>query len=666
MQSWRADVDSEYAFFFEDDIEASPFYFRYMLVALHRLLFDQKAVRGGQSHRARRLIGVSLNTIRFNEIVRPLSPWTPETVLGGWDLQQKRRRPLQYLHQLPNSWGALYFPWIWRDFVKYHRWRKSINDDLLPRIVPNSATNDWRRSWKRYLVEYVYFNGLYMHHPTLPDQASFSTHHREQGEHTNAAAEDPLLDRLEQRVSAKFTVPLVTDRHLADRAVVHMDDVRSLPIVSFHFDLVLDSYSLAQRGYASRRIAEARGWQSAIYDREESSCPLCILDSISFPVGEPPKAQDCTTALAGSPRQFLIYEPSGSILEQLDQLQSAVSLSAALDRTLIIPPLIAEHSSEDEASLGHLPLETIADVSALEREMAERGVLSVALHLYEGATWVDRIVEVRKEDEVAGPFDSAAAFEESDGFLTAYGFVVGNQVELVRLNMWLNHTQMAPSLATCKDRLLAFRNVERIPAAAGEEGERSSSALERGSVIHLSARLAAISDSLVERMGSGSTCLVLCDYSPLLECPSAASPHSLHEEGAVQPPLTVRRPSSCAALTAAYEALQELGAITALYVTSFEATVLPEHVRAVLADQLLGGVAPLTGQDVGDMLYASSEGDDQALGRMQLIPPDELIALVQRYICARAVGFIVLNEGHAHRTTSHGSIAGLCKKSSHK
>lgn len=135
MESWNAADDRELGMMFEDDIEVSPLYFDYILLTLKNYLL-------GTPKNSDALVGISLTTPRFNEVNIPHRMFLPDYYIGK---QEK-----MYAHQLPCSWGAVYFPWEWRKFLEFYHWRKTKGPNEELGTVPHGYVNLWRRSWKRY------------------------------------------------------------------------------------------------------------------------------------------------------------------------------------------------------------------------------------------------------------------------------------------------------------------------------------------------------------------------------------------------------------------------------------------------------------------------------------------------------------------------------------
>lgn len=134
MESWGAQDDRELGMMFEDDIEVSPLYFDFILLNLRNYIIRKPS--GSEL-----LVGVSLTTPRFNEVNIPHRMFYPKNVIG----EDSRL----YAHQLPCSWGAVYFPWEWRKFLDFYHWRKTKGPSEELATVPHGYVNLWRRSWKR-------------------------------------------------------------------------------------------------------------------------------------------------------------------------------------------------------------------------------------------------------------------------------------------------------------------------------------------------------------------------------------------------------------------------------------------------------------------------------------------------------------------------------------
>ena len=162
MEAWYPHAgDDRYGVFFEDDIEASPLWYRF-------------AKAGILEYRGKdpKLLGVSL--------FRPIHD---ELTEKGMKFNTHNK---PYLLQQPCSWGAVYFPGPWRRFRDWYHNEGSLGDATTKSHgIPRISSNTWgsKSSWKKYLIKYMWENGLYMVYPNLPDAKVFATNHLMKGEH---------------------------------------------------------------------------------------------------------------------------------------------------------------------------------------------------------------------------------------------------------------------------------------------------------------------------------------------------------------------------------------------------------------------------------------------------------------------------------------------------
>ena len=164
--------DDEHVLPLEDDIEVSPLFYWWLL----RASSAYGSLDDAQHVRRSRLVGISLYTPRLNEIVYPQVRWSPDRISGS----------NMFLLQVPCSWGALYIGSMWRDFLRFYRARarppffnftqeatqrgQGKNRELLgdPAFrLPSSRSNVWPRSWKRFMIDYMYGRAYLMLYPNL-------------------------------------------------------------------------------------------------------------------------------------------------------------------------------------------------------------------------------------------------------------------------------------------------------------------------------------------------------------------------------------------------------------------------------------------------------------------------------------------------------------------
>ncbi|KAL9266705.1 hypothetical protein AKJ16_DCAP07364 [Drosera capensis] len=191
-ESWYPASDDDFGLLLEDDIEVSPYYYLWIKYALLTYYYDPQLSFP-------ELNSISLYTPRLVEVLKERPKWNPGEAF------KKIHKYTPYLHQLPCSWGSVFFPKHWREFYVYMNMRFTENAKENPVQIPKSRTNGWQASWKKFLIDLMYLRGYVSLYPNFPDQASFSTNHMEPGAHI--AAKDNVL----QHDKHDFEVPLLMD-----------------------------------------------------------------------------------------------------------------------------------------------------------------------------------------------------------------------------------------------------------------------------------------------------------------------------------------------------------------------------------------------------------------------------------------------------------------------
>ncbi|XP_074303494.1 uncharacterized protein LOC141637965 [Silene latifolia] len=191
-ESWYPFSDDDFGLLLEDDIEVSPYYYLWIKYALLSYYYDPQVSLP-------ELSSISLYTPRLVEVVKERPKWNATEYF-------KNIHPnTPYLHQLPCSWGALFFPKHWREFYVYMNMRFTEDAKKNPVQIPKSRTNGWQASWKKFLIDMMYLRGYVSLYPNFPHQASFSTNHMEPGAHISAK------DNVIRHNKADFEVPLLGD-----------------------------------------------------------------------------------------------------------------------------------------------------------------------------------------------------------------------------------------------------------------------------------------------------------------------------------------------------------------------------------------------------------------------------------------------------------------------
>ncbi|KAI3634739.1 hypothetical protein MIR68_007120 [Amoeboaphelidium protococcarum] len=193
VESWYPVDNHSYAVLLEDDIEVSPLFYVWLKLNLLKYRYSQI-----QLPSISQLYGISLYTPKVHEVTYPKRKFrADEEIIPQFS---------PFLFQVPCSWGALYFPEVWRQFHSYLKDRDPMSLDSHSGaksdvVIPKSRSNVWRQSWKKFFIELVYRHGLVMLYPNFKNQSSFSTNHLEAGTH--------ISDGLKRALISSFQVPLI-------------------------------------------------------------------------------------------------------------------------------------------------------------------------------------------------------------------------------------------------------------------------------------------------------------------------------------------------------------------------------------------------------------------------------------------------------------------------
>ncbi|XP_042511019.1 uncharacterized protein LOC122086323 [Macadamia integrifolia] len=191
-ESWYPSSNDDFGLLLEDDIEVSPYYYLWIKYALLAYHYDPQVSLP-------ELSSISLYTPRLVEVVKERPKWNATEFF-------KHIHPnTPYLHQLPCSWGAVFFPKHWREFYVYMNMRFTEDAKKNPVQIPKSRTNGWQASWKKFLIDMMYLRGYVSLYPNFPNQASFSTNHMEPGAHVSAK------DNVVRHDKTDFEVPLLKE-----------------------------------------------------------------------------------------------------------------------------------------------------------------------------------------------------------------------------------------------------------------------------------------------------------------------------------------------------------------------------------------------------------------------------------------------------------------------
>ncbi|CAG8522497.1 17655_t:CDS:2 [Acaulospora morrowiae] len=200
VESYYPVDDNDYAILLEDDVELSPFYYSWTKYSILKYRYGTNRTLVG------RMYGVSLYSTRVSELhLTGRQPFNPSSSFEGTNYPSYS----PYLGQVPCSWGAAFFPEVWREFHRYFIARLEDWNGLRVQniTVPESRSNKWSNSWKRFFIELVYLRGYVMLYPNYEKFQSLSTNHAEVGAHIH-------FSNKKSHVNDIFHVPLMKKNDL--------------------------------------------------------------------------------------------------------------------------------------------------------------------------------------------------------------------------------------------------------------------------------------------------------------------------------------------------------------------------------------------------------------------------------------------------------------------
>ncbi|CAG8567646.1 24739_t:CDS:2, partial [Racocetra persica] len=231
VESYNPTTNDDYAIILEDDIEVSPLYYIWAKYTVLKYRYDTNRNLTG------RMLGVSLYNTKLNEIhMSGRRPFNPALVLENTEYPNQS----PYLSQIPCSWGALFFPEIWREFKYYLAARLTdLSGPQLQNItVPESRSNRFTKSWKRFFIELAYLRGYAMLYPNYKDSISFTTNHAEDGVHFHFKGEKKNT----------WLLPLMKEDILSEGLPGgHLPNFEDLPTMDL-WGYVVSTSELIQRG----------------------------------------------------------------------------------------------------------------------------------------------------------------------------------------------------------------------------------------------------------------------------------------------------------------------------------------------------------------------------------------------------------------------------------
>ncbi len=293
--------------------------------------------------------------MRVDEISYPFRPWmTHETLSAEFPV---------FLHAVPSSWGAAYFGGPWRDFLEFVDVRSNppfydVDDDAALNLtgygwhtqrgdpnlwLPHSRSNNWVKSWKRYMVEFAYGRGAYTLYPNVGNSSGLATSTFMQGEHVpHGAYQNPRV------------APLVMEKDLDLGSPLPPYD--KLPLVDMHGDAI-SRRALGRRGDAFvgkvSRLGRPYSDLAILWGRP------CLLDAVSGVQGSSSSWGHSTHTAAD---RYLVVAPQMGFSNQLTAVLQSAIWAHTLGRKLVLPHILWPRASDAYVPMeGWIPFHEVFD-----------------------------------------------------------------------------------------------------------------------------------------------------------------------------------------------------------------------------------------------------------------------------------------------------------------
>jgi len=375
----------------EDDIRVSQHYFQGLLAMID-------AYGRNRECRDKNLMGFSLSPIKLEELRKPFKRWYAAKALG--ERSNKANRHIAYLSVVPSSWGVAYWSDRWQEFADFadHRIKPPFFDhqaeaighnakgnydklQLTPEAlqIPDSRSNLWPRSWKRFLVDFMYARGLVMLYPSLPGEQGFATTLALSGEHVSSPTTSKAR-KANPRITSlieDFGLPKTGEFPLYGNLAVfglHLEPTTREELATQGAKFL---HSVRQNCHGDcqdllNHWARPETFTSTNNDLVDSSPQICAAD-LYMPASANSPAVAKTIHLP--PKQkYLLFEPSYGGNNQFYAIIEALYWASVLDRKLIVPPIFLPRVSSFDFTL---PFEEWPDTeSVLEFGNLDENTLS--------------------------------------------------------------------------------------------------------------------------------------------------------------------------------------------------------------------------------------------------------------------------------------------------
>lgn len=265
---WKQPKQNEIRFVFEDDAELSSLYFYFFELVMNKyfiapntdstkLTFHLLMEKIIQNPYSGSVVGIALSSMFYNEIscYRRFCPINMNSSISFsenelWhSLKQLKNEQFYnidwspsnftsnslFLHSVPGSWGAAYFGWHWYPFMKFFEVRSNppfhFHEESHPELIlPFIRTNNWPRSWKRFLIDYMYVNGLVMMYSNAPRSSTgltfgYSANLMAVGEHRKRNVKYPYDSGLINWELHNTVINAMTSKSLSELTIFDMHSI---------------------------------------------------------------------------------------------------------------------------------------------------------------------------------------------------------------------------------------------------------------------------------------------------------------------------------------------------------------------------------------------------------------------------------------------------------
>jgi len=362
---------------FEDDVRVAPTYFQWLLATVDTYARTPQC-------RDSNLVGFSLSPILLSEMSKPFKKWDARQAMG--ERSNDKHRHLAYLSVVPSSWGGAYWSDQWNDFDKFVRHRMQppffdmeaekvpIKDygelRLTPKelYIPGARSNFWPKSWKRFMVDFMYARGLVMLYPNLIDQKGFATALQESGEHVqngvihskNPRVADLLNDK-QLNLTAMGNLPRYGDLIVFDLTFAPTTREK---LVEEGTKFLNDVWEKCMVGCGDLVRLWGRPGANISGVRKDGKAPqICVPDLYT------PVSAARTRPVPSSSERYLLFEPQYGANNQLHAIVEAYYWARALGRRLVLPPIIMPRVSalEESTDVKWLPAENFFHISDADK-----------------------------------------------------------------------------------------------------------------------------------------------------------------------------------------------------------------------------------------------------------------------------------------------------------